>query len=73
MSTITIQGSKVVVRASIDTRFSPGTDYLMVNFGPLRMGMCRSDERKAFIAALQAADAELDVAALRGNKDEVAA
>ncbi|HUX18636.1 MAG TPA: hypothetical protein VMV63_05560 [Acidithiobacillus sp.] len=73
MSTITIQGSKVVVKASIDTRFSSATDYLMVQFAPVSMGMYRSDERKAFIAALQAADAELDVAALRGKKDEVPA
>ncbi len=73
MSELTIQGSKVVVRSSIDTRFSPGTDYLMVQFGPVSMGMYRSGERKAFIAALQAADAELDVAALRGKKDEVPA
>ena len=73
MSTIKIQGSKAVVRASIDTRYSPETDYLMVQFGPLSMGMYNADERKAFIRALQDADAELDVAALRGKKDEVAA
>jgi len=73
MSTITIQGSKVVVRAAIDTRFSPATDYLMVQFGTLSMGMYNSSERKAFIAALQEADAELYMASLRGKKDEVAA
>jgi len=71
MSTLKLQGSQIIVKAAIDRRFSPGTDYLLVAFGPLSMGLYNSDERKSFVAALQAADAELDVASLRG-KQEVA-
>ena len=73
MSTITINGAPVVVMASIHIRFSPAVDNLHIAFGPMAMGIYDSAERKAFIAALQAPDAELDVAALRGKKDEVAA
>jgi hypothetical protein len=73
MSKLTLQDSPVIVEAKIDTNYSPAVDYLLIFFGPLTLGLYSASERKAFIAALQAADAELDAAALRGKKEKVAA
>jgi len=73
MSKLLLQGYPVTVIAAIDVKYSPRTDYLLVSFGTVSMGLYSSSERKAFIAALQEADAELDVAALRAEKEQVAA
>jgi len=62
MSTVIIQGNETKIKAVIDLEYGPSCDYLFLAFGAASVGIFRSDERKAFIAALIEADAELDAA-----------
>lgn len=73
MSTVSIQGSETNIYAVIDSVYGPCCNYLLLSFGALSVDMLHSCERKAFIAALQAADAELDAAAEAWAKKEEAA
>jgi len=62
MSTVIIQDNETTVEAVIDIAYVPSRGYLFLAFGEISVGIFRSDERKAFIAALIEADAELDAA-----------
>lgn len=66
---ITIRGAKMTVSAIADDAY-PSCDRLVIFSGALSLGIWKREERKAFIEAILAADAELDAAA---EKREVAA
>ena len=65
MSRLKINQSTVIIEAMINPDRPAYLDYIVVHIGPLGMVMHDAAERKAVIAALQAADAELDAAAER--------
>ena len=60
---IKINGSKVIVMTHINLKYSKSCDSTMVCCGPFSLTFGYDSEgRKAFIAALQEADAEMDAA-----------
>ena len=70
---ITINGTAVKIFAHIDPGY-PQLDKLVIDIGVTWISLWSIDERKAFIAALIEADAELDAAIeARTAKTEVAA
>jgi len=62
-----IDGVRCLVQGIADERV-PGLDRLNVSFGPASFSIWDKEERKAFIAALIEADAQMDAA----SKDDVA-
>jgi len=72
---IKMRGESIVVHAFIDLNYSAVCDSAAIACGPFILGLGNdSESRKALIAALQEADAELDAAIeARTAKTEVAA
>ena len=61
MTTVKIDNSPCTISSQIDPNL-PTLDRVFMLFGPVYLGIWDKDDRKAFIAALLKADAELDAA-----------
>jgi hypothetical protein len=71
MTIVTISNSECRISAEI-VPTSPRLDRLSIVFGPAYLAIWEKGERKAFIAALQEADSELDAAEEARNNEQVA-